>query len=242
MGIPVVRAAAPAEAGAARILDDATVLFSGGRDSSLAAILLAARGIGVHLLTCDNGATIHGEVTRHRVEELRAAFDDRIRGWVIHPTHALFRQVALIHIERDFATYQVNLVVLGSQLATLTEGILYCLEHGITSLAVGFTAYQSHFAEQTPVAISLFEDYCNGFGIRFLTPTRDRASADSVRESLLAYGVSTKSLEGFSIFSDTFSDPSPEQVDAYIREKLPLCRAHVRSMLQAKGIAIEGYG
>ncbi|CAN5715353.1 hypothetical protein BH23GEM5_BH23GEM5_02300 [soil metagenome] len=214
----------------------AAVLFSGGRDSSLAACLLAARGTTVDLLTCDNGATIHGGVAAHRVAELRSALGSRLSRWEVRATHALFRRVALREIEQDFARYRVNLIILGSQLATLTEGVLYCLEREIPSLATGFTAYQAHFAEQTPVAIRLMRSFCEHYGVQFLTPAATYESASEVGEALLAHGISTKSLEGFSIFSDTFSEPTEALVESYILEKLPHCHAYAEELMRMRGL------
>jgi hypothetical protein len=197
---------------------------------------LAAGGLTVDLLTCDNGATVHGGVTGYRVDELRSALGERIGRWEVRATHALFRRVALREIEKDFARYHINLIVLGSQLATLTEGVLYCLERDIPTLAAGFTAYQAHFAEQTPTAVRLMTSFCEQYGIEFLTPVAGYRSSFEVGEALLTHGISTKSLEGFSIFSDTFSDPSEPLVESYILEKLPQCQAHAEEMIRMRGL------
>jgi hypothetical protein len=155
--------------------------------------------------------------------------------WEVRATHALFRRVALREIEQDFARYHVNLIILGSQLATLTEGVLYCLSRGISSLAAGFTSYQAHFAEQTPTAIRLMTSFCKEYGVEFATPVAHYESSAAVGEALLAHGVSTKSLEGFSIFSDTFSDPLESVVESYMLGKLPQCHAYAEEMIRMRG-------
>ena len=209
------------------------VLFSGGRDSSLAACLLATGGRRVHLLTCNNGVCIGGELSQHRYVELQTALGQRLDGRTVVPTMGLFRRIALQDIESDFARFGKNLILLGSQLATHTEGIMYCLDHGLKSLAVGSTKYQEHFPEQMGVARERLKAFCGEFGIEYLLPVGHFASEDDVKYRLLDYGVSTKSLEAVSIFSDTFTQPTAEQVAEYIDLKLPICREYIGWKRQA---------
>jgi predicted subunit of tRNA(5-methylaminomethyl-2-thiouridylate) methyltransferase len=92
---------------------DAVLLFSGGRDSSLAACLLANKGTHVHLLTCDNGVSVATKLSAYRLRELKTAFGDRIAGRTIAMTMGLFRRIALANIEHDFERFKKNLIVLG---------------------------------------------------------------------------------------------------------------------------------
>jgi hypothetical protein len=203
------------------------VLFSGGRDSSLAACLLATAGRQVHLLTCDNGVCIGAEVSQHRFVELQQALSHRLEGRTVVPSMGLFRRIALQNIEADFARFGKNLILLGSQLATHTEGIVFCLARGLKCMAAGSTRYQSHFPEQMNVARERLQAFCREFGIEYLLPVGDFSSEDDVKYQLLDYGVSTKSLEAVSIFSDTFTQPTAQQVADYIDLKLPICREYI---------------
>lgn len=206
---------------------DALVLFSGGRDSSLAACLLATAGKRVHLLTCNNGVSIGGELSQHRFVELQGALQDQLDGRTIVSSMGLFRRVALQDIEADFARFGKNLILLGSQLATHTEGIVFCLNRGIKSMAAGSTRYQDSFPEQMCVARERLRAFCGEFGIEYLLPVGEFATEEEVKYGLLDFGVSTKSLESVSIFSDTFSQPTEDQVAEYIDLKLPICREYI---------------
>ena len=203
------------------------VLFSGGRDSSLVACLLANQGIPVHLLTCNNGVSIGSELAEYRFNELRQAFGNGIAIRQVVSTMGLFRRIALANIETDFATYQKNLIVLGSQLAIHAEAVVYCLLNNLNCVASGFTAYQGSFAEQMPDSISMIARFMADFGIEYITPISGYSSCDEVKFGLLDFGISTKSLESVSIFADTFTEPSAEQVLRYIQEKLPICREYI---------------
>lgn len=203
------------------------VLFSGGRDSSLAACLLATSGRRVHLLTCNNGVSIGTDLSQHRYVELQRALGRRLEGRTVVPSMGLFRRLALQNIEADFARFGKNLIMLGSQLATHTEGIVFCLDYAVRSMAAGSTKYQAHFPEQMDVARERLHAFCRDFGIEYLLPVGDFKSEEEVKYRLLDYGVSTKSLEAISIFSDTFTQPTPQQVADYIDLKLPICREYI---------------
>lgn len=208
------------------------VLFSGGRDSSLVACLLTTRGQQVHLLTCNNGVCIGAELSQHRFVELQTALGERLEGRTVVSSMGLFRRVAIQDIESDFARFGKNLILLGSQLATHTKGILYCLDHGLKTMAAGSTRYQAHFPEQMDVARDRLRAFCGEYGVEYLLPVGDLATEDDVKYRLLDYGVSTKSLEAVSIFSDTFTQPTAEQVAEYIDLKLPICREYIGRMRQ----------
>ena len=99
-------------------------------------------------------------------------------------------------------------------------------------MAAGSTRYQAHFPEQMDVARERLKAFCREFGIEYLLPVGEFASEDDVKYRLLDYGVSTKSLEAVSIFSDTFTQPTSDQVAAYIDLKLPICRDYIERMRQ----------
>ncbi|MBL9165474.1 MAG: hypothetical protein JNL18_22300 [Planctomycetaceae bacterium] len=203
------------------------VLFSGGRDCSLAACLLARDGHSVHLLTCDNGVSIGGNLCDYRYEELKAVLGDSISARATASTMGLFRRIALVDIEEDFARFKKNLIVLGSQLAIHSEAVVYCLKHNIKAVASGFTTYQQSFAEQMPQAIEEIRQFLANYQIEYLTPVSGYDCPDKVKFQLLDFGVSTKSLESVSIFADTFTDPTSDQVVDYIKSKRLVCETYI---------------
>src|SRR6266478_4507589 len=96
---------------------DVVLLFSGGRDSSLAACLMANQNKKVHLLTCNNGISIRPELADFRFKELQDTFPAEIVARTIVPSYGLFRRIALVDIEQDFHQFQKNLILLGYQMA-----------------------------------------------------------------------------------------------------------------------------
>jgi hypothetical protein len=78
-----------------------------------------------------------------------------------------------------------------------------------------------------PVAVEALRTFLQEYSIKYVTPLSDYKTEEQVKYRLLDFGVSTKSLEAVSIFADTFTTPSAEQVRDYIQKKLPICRSYI---------------
>ena len=199
-------------------------LFSGGRDSSLAVARLAIQNELVQPLRFVTGTNIPSELPGIREEELRRALPGKILPAVTLSAYGLVRRVAIAMIEDDFARFSgKNLVLLGEMFALLTVGLGFCLREDIPAIAFGATSYQSDMPEQRKVAVDFFHNFTRSHGIELRTPVADCASADDVKYQLWDLGISTKSLEGISIFSDSFSFAADSVVLDYLRQKRPIC-------------------
>lgn len=214
------------------------VLFTGGRDSSLVACLEALQGNEVHLLTCNSGIGIRSELSQIRVDELKERFPEQIAGRTILPTYGLFRSIGIEKLEDDFRRWGINLVLLGDKLAIHAAATVYCLQNGIDRIVDGCVGYQKDLAEQKEIAIELLKDFEKEYGIQYESPIYHYGSQDDVKYALLTLGLSSKSLEGVSIFGDAFSEPSEQQVKEYIVDKLPICHRHIEFMTKT-GKVIE---
>jgi predicted subunit of tRNA(5-methylaminomethyl-2-thiouridylate) methyltransferase len=201
------------------------VMFTGGRDSTLAAATLLLRGIPVHLFTANSGCSLHRDILDYRVNELRARFGDLIVTHVKRDISGAFRSIAIESIESDILRFQKNLVLLGEKIAIHAHVIDYCARSGITIINDGVTRYQQEFPEQRSIAREYFRVFIAEYGIEYRSPIYEIAtSADVVKYKLLALGLSTKSLEGISIFADSFTTPSDEVIASYLQHKEELSR------------------
>jgi hypothetical protein len=199
----------------------AAVMFSGGRDSSLAAVIYCTRRMRVQLLRFVTGFGIPSPLPEIREAELRSRFEGTIL-----PTpepiavYGLVRQIAVANIEDDFRRFDgKNLVLLGEKLALHAASIVHCLDKGIGVLADGTSGYQADMPEQRDTAIDFFRELAQPYGVRYETPVKAAASADEVKYALLEAGISTKSLEGISMFADSFSMADDDTVRAYLELK-----------------------
>lgn len=202
------------------------MLFSGGRDSSLTVCLLHQRGYRLELLTTSSGASFGEELVEFRLAELRRSLRAEL-PWTTASIPGLFRSVALANVEEDFARWKTNLILLGAQMASLTEGLVQCLQRGTSVLAAGYTKYEHDYHEQDPVAVRWLREFCAGYGVELSLPVYDYTSADQVKYALLNFGVSTKSLEAVSLFGDTFSAAAPEAIVEYLDAKAGTCRSYI---------------
>ena len=211
-----------------------TLLFSGGRDSSLACCVLANRGCKIHLLTFNNGATIQLDLADQRYEELNEKFSDAILQRKLIPSYSLFKEIALKNLEEDFEKYETNLICMGCKLAMHVISLIYCLENKIPVIADGYTDYQKQWIEQMPEAIESVRKFHSEYNIKYINPVYSENSKEQVKEKLLGFGLSTESLEGKCLFGGTFSIPDPQVVVSYIDDKLPFCRDYIKTHFEEK--------
>jgi len=210
------------------------VLFTGGRDSTLTASLLMMRNIPVCLLSADNGCSIHRDVTRYRIKELRKRFgDELVKEQKTIDIAGTFRSIALANLEEDILTFKKNLIVLGEKLALLAHAVDFCLRNQYDIINVGYTKYQEEFPEQRNSAIQFFENFLETYGIKFYQPIYNEATTvEYVKYRLMQIGLSNKPLEGSTLFGDTFSVASDDTISEYLRSKEGLAHEHVKFLTQ----------
>lgn len=183
------------------------------------------QGIPVHLFSANSGCSLHRGILAYRVEELRTRFKDLVVTHVVQDISGAFRGIAIASLEEDILKDKKNLVLLGEKIAIHAHVIDYCVRNSIKSINDGIAVYQKEFPEQRMVAKDYFISFMEEYGIAYNSPIYEFArSAEDVKYRLLQIGVSTKSLEGVSIFADSFSEPSDETILSYLRRKEGLCR------------------
>ena len=201
------------------------VMFTGGRDSTLTACQLMLRGIPVHLYSANSGCSLHRGILAYRVDELKRRFKDLVIKHVVEDISGSFREVAIATIEEDILLDKKNLVLLGEKIAIHAHVIDYCTRNKIDVINDGIAFYQKEFPEQRMVAKEYFVDFMREYGITYNSPIYEFAkSAEDVKYRLLQIGVSTKSLEGISIFADSFTVPTDETILNYLKRKEAMSR------------------
>ena len=158
------------------------LMFSGGVDSTTAAVRLAERYDRVHLLTYDNGYWhTHIDRTRRRVEELRRRVGDRFVH-EIASVRDLF-ELVLSDPQAEFQRYGSGFVwCLGCKTAMHTRSILYNLEHGIGELADGSSGSTGEMVEQMPLSLELGTVFDGRHGIAFGNPIYDIPRSQEIEE------------------------------------------------------------
>ncbi len=195
------------------------VLYSGGRDSTLVACKLMLKNIPVFLFSANSGCSLHRGPLQDRIAMLRSRFGELVVAHKVEDVSGTFRSIALENIEDDFSKYQKNLILLGEKLAIHVHAIDVCKRQGMSVMNDGINQYQKDFPEQRDVARSFLQSFTRGYGIDYLSPVYDSPNMLYVKHRLMQLGLSAKSLEGVTIFGDTFSVPSDEVVLKYLQDK-----------------------
>jgi len=130
--------------------DAQLVMFTGGRDSTLAACSLMLRGIPVHLYTANSGCSLHRDVLEVRVREMRSRFGGLMLRHVKQDISGSFRSLAIADLEQDILTYRKNLVLLGEKIAIHCHVVDYCKRNDITKLMTALPSTRRSFRSSAP--------------------------------------------------------------------------------------------
>jgi hypothetical protein len=205
---------------------EVAVLFSGGRDSTLAAWLLHRRGHRVRLLSYDSGFGYASALRQYRVQELHARLPEGAFSYQELSAAGLIRHICFERLADDIREDGVQMILLGCAVALFASGVAYCADHGLGAVATGAVGYQRHFADQMPSVLDRFAGYADERGVEALFPVRDIESERSVREHLMAAGLSPKSLEASTLLSD-LGEPDVPTAERFVARKLELAAAFI---------------
>jgi len=175
------------------------LLFSGGRDSTLAAVRLAA-SYHVCLVTVTSDHLSGIPAVRQRLIELQAHLPCDTE-WI------------LLHQEQDFPGTQhlQSPTCLPCQLAYAAIGIEIAKHHRARRVAFGYAAYQSHWPEQTAIAVAALREVAREHSLDLLLPVYDLQSKESAAAELDSLGLSKSSLEqkcSRQQYHEDLSDPA----------------------------------
>jgi 8-oxo-dGTP pyrophosphatase MutT (NUDIX family) len=205
------------------------LLFSGGRDSTVAVLELMAQGYEPHLIRFRSGMGIDNGLAASRVEELERVLSGRDLNFVTRDVQGLVRRICFVDLVDDVSTDGCQQILLGEACAMIASATVYCMAREIPNIAIGATLYQAHYPEQRSTSLDTFRGFANEYGVELLTPVANIGSELEIKERLRMAGLSTKSLESTSLLAD-IDDHQPEAaVAAYLQRKLPLMREFVDS-------------
>lgn len=160
------------------------VMFSGGRDSSIAAVRLAQQKVPLHLVTVTSGHLFGIANVRKRLTELRPLLPPSTKWLLVRQPHDL---------KTDTSFYEMT--CLPCHHSYVVASCVIAAKHQAKRLAFGYARYQSNWPEQTPLAIDRLRVALSTHGITLDIPAYDLDSREKAIEVLKELGVSTASLE-----------------------------------------------
>ena len=181
----MIEIVAPAEPATAPLVTRPCVLmFSGGRDSSIAAVRLGETGPPLTLVTITSDHLYGIEAVRLRLAELAKHLPADTR-WL--------RIKQPVDLATDTSFYEQTCLPCHHAYVVVAAVVARALNAG--RLGFGYTGYQSDWPEQTPVAIARLRAVLADYGIALELPVADLASREEAEVELQGLGLSSASLE-----------------------------------------------
>jgi hypothetical protein len=194
------------------------VMFSGGRDSTLAAMRLHLLGVPVTLVTVTSTHLVAIESVRRRLTELLQHLPGDTRWLLVqHPEE----------LRTDTSFYEQTCLPCHHAYVVASAALAGWL--GARRLAFGYAGYQMDWPEQTPLAVARLADVLTRYDIKLELPVYDITSRAAAMAELEGFGLSPDSLEQKCLRQVT-NVALPE---ARLRQQIELWEAAIDRSMQA---------
>ncbi|MBN2205981.1 MAG: hypothetical protein JW742_01130 [Candidatus Aminicenantes bacterium] len=214
------------------VKNEVALMFSGGIDSLLAAVLLAKEYDRVHLLTFKRGYTEIGlKNSLPNVERLKALCGPNKFVHKFIDIKPLVRRVSIRPIVKDRLRFGMEVVWCVACRTTMNAAsLLYALENKLAAISDGSNREQipgaKHLtgtAENFPSVVTQLKDFARRYGVEFATPVYDFGDREERRRKLAELGFEidylskdpTKSLKGM-LRRDFFKRSQPLCLSGWI--------------------------
>lgn len=224
-----------------------TIQFSGGKDSTLLALLMAKEFDRVDFLAFSQPLIVDLEKVWINLRKLRDAFGEEKFRFSIIDVEELLRKIYYGNYVRDlrkYGTFAANNFCGACRLAMISHTVVYCLKNGIEWVRDGSNATGFDLSQQS-WAIPKIRKFYGDFGIDYQTPIYHVSRADVellklgiyADKPMLLYRSQPRCLGGgafHNIYLRSYFLPIHGR-DAYQRvgrewleDKLELCRDHIK--------------
>ena len=228
------------------------ILYSGGTDS-LALYALAAGGhhpglprpVRIHLLHMLNGMGRFPDFPRNRFLTAQRILSAKVTSPEKLPAAdmveldmgRLFQGLWIDRYEESMPRYNgKNLVCVACKLAMHARAIIYCTEHFVPHLVVGYTKKQGYYPEQTHVFMKKVAEFSSHFGIRTSFPVYDDFDDQMITRHVLEdLGMpSTGGGERKCLFCQTLTSATDNEIGQYLDDMIPLVIEYVEHRLAGR--------
>ncbi len=184
-------------------MDKVLVLYSGGKDSLLSAILLIEKGYEVYLVHYDNSLEIGQNNVKNGFKRLEKKYgSNKVKFVGIKKTDAIFRELIkefyntkFKNIYDKFGNISVSeFNCLACRLSMYIESIILCKKLNIHFVADGARTSQK-FAIEQPQMLDLFTSLFKKYNIDIIYPVKDLTDDFQEKNDLLIRGIIPKVSE-----------------------------------------------
>ena len=202
--------------------NDCLLLYSGGKDSTLAAIRLYNAGYNIHFIHFDNGHMLDQDKPYLTYQETFNKedgyyFDYELSSVSIKPIFEEYFE-SLSKKYKDNKELLSEIRCLSCRMAMYTKAIQIAKEKGYKYIAEGARISQKFMLEQTPITNRL-KDLSRANGIKLLLPVLYVDDDQKEIEELLANGHSSKTWESKCLIGRPAKDKTEEDeqiiIDCY---------------------------
>lgn len=163
--------------------DQCVLMFSGGRDSTIAALRLREKFKHLILVTVLSRHLVGIENVYKRILEIKKYLAKETEWFQIFLPELVVKDKLR------------NITCLPCQRAYIVTGLVIAQRQGIADLAMGYSGYQNSWPEQTPYATDNLRTALASVGIRLHLPVYDiKEKADALKE-LAGAGLEKESYE-----------------------------------------------
>jgi len=189
-----------------KIKNEVAVMFSGGIDSLLTAVILQEKFDKVHLITFNKGYLEFGlESNKPNIERLKKIYgNDKYINRIID-IKDIVKNISIKSILKDFRYYGGEVVCcVGCRLSMNIGALIYALKHNISSIADGSSKEQMPgekqlivTAENFPKLVAQQKKFASQYYVDFLTPVYDFGDREERRKKLkdLGFNIDYLSLD-----------------------------------------------
>ncbi len=209
------------------IKNEVAVMFSGGIDSLLAAVLLAQEYDKVHLVTFDKGYLEFGvKNNQPNVDLLKEKIGaDRITHQVVD-IKDLHKAISVRFFFKERKKYNSEIRwCVGCRLSMGIAAMIFALENSLVGYADGSNREQipsdanlTGTAENYPSIVNAGKTFAQSYGVHFLTPTYDFGGREMRRQKLAEMGFAIDYLS--QDHSKKISGMMTKQV---VKRSQPMC-------------------
>ena len=163
--------------------DSCLVLFSGGRDSTLAAIEMSSKFKKLILVTVTAEHLYGIKAVNKRLDELKKYL----------PSNTIWLKVIQPFLPESQPLF--SRTCLPCQKDYIGVGLEIAKKYGIKDICIGYAGYQSSWPEQTPLATKELRKLLSRYGINLHLPIYSTRSKVEIIQRLIDYDLDPDSLE-----------------------------------------------
>jgi len=159
------------------------LLFSGGRDSTVSAVLLSNEFDSINLITIKSVHLYGLKDVYKRLEELQPLLKKKCK-W------ELYEKIENIELKQ---LKETTCLPCHAYYIALLQRI--AVSRGIKNISLGYVGYQNCWEEQSEIAKKALKNYFEEIGLNLILPVETIINKDNIKNKLREYGLTESALE-----------------------------------------------